>query len=193
MRDARTQAELNEDITEMLLTWPTRVFLSSGTGQGEKWIEIGRCFTGAQTGAPIRSRGPKHTRHRGMEAAARPNWPAARGGESAAARTTAPSYLPPLPPAATTPSISASFIRREVELLERPDVVLELLDELAPTIAEVTRGSRSTHARAIWARLWPRRVAIASRARMRGRFFSISSRPRNGECVALDPAGTPLR
>ena len=28
----------------------------SGTGQGEKWIEIGRRVTGAQTGAPIRSR-----------------------------------------------------------------------------------------------------------------------------------------
>ena len=62
----------------------------------------------------------------------------------------------------------------ERPVLERREAVLELLDGLAPTSAEVTRGSRSTQASAIWARVWPRRWAIPLRARTLARFTSLS-------------------
>ena len=66
--------------------------------------------------------------------------------------------------------------------------------ELAPTNADVTRASRSTHAIAIWASVWPRRCAMACRARTLERFCSVSSSRANDlPCVARAPSGTPSR
>jgi len=41
---------------ERLLTWPTREFVRRGPVRADKFVEIERLVTGAQTGAPVRSR-----------------------------------------------------------------------------------------------------------------------------------------
>src|SRR5664280_985136 len=64
---------------------------------------------------------------------------------------------------------------------------------LAPTSADVTRGSRSVHATAICASVWPRRRAISVSARTLPSVSSlIMSVVMKTPRLARDPAGTPL-
>ena len=67
---------------------------------------------------------------------------------------------------------------REIEPVESGHVHLELGDAARPTSVEVTRGSRSVHASAIWARDWPRSAAMSLRARI---LASVSGVSRSGE------------
>src|SRR5659263_747254 len=65
---------------------------------------------------------------------------------------------------------------------------------LAPTSADVTRGSRSVHATAICASVWPRRRAISVSARTLPSVSSlIMSVVMKTPRLARDPSGTPCR
>ena len=64
----------------------------------------------------------------------------------------------------------------------------------APISADVTRGSRSVQAMAIWASVWPRLEAIRFSARMCFRFWSLSQLFSSDlPCAARESAGTPFR
>ena len=65
---------------------------------------------------------------------------------------------------------------------------------LTPMSAEVTLGSRSAHARANCDSFWPRRSAIAARARTLAIFSSLSISGLNEpSALAREPSGTPPR
>src|SRR6478752_4162920 len=91
-------------------------------------------------------------------------------------------------------SILASSSALKVRFLTASRLLSSCSTDDAPMSTEVTRGSRSAHARAICARDWPRAFAILSRARMCFSDVSVSSDgSRDFPCAARDPAGMPLR
>ena len=64
---------------------------------------------------------------------------------------------------------------------------------LAPITVEVTRGSRSDHAKAICASVWPRSPAISLSARILARVSSFSqARSSDPAWLARDPTELPL-
>src|SRR5215211_4899359 len=70
-------------------------------------------------------------------------------------------------------SISASSSGEKSRCSSAPRVSSSCRTLEAPTSADVTRGSRSVHAIAIWASVCPRRCAISLRPRTRTRFSSV--------------------
>ena len=108
--------------------------------------------------------------------------------ESAGARSThavpqrltrCSSVLPDVDPAVDRVAVDLGELirRRSSSVVERGDVLLELPTLLAPSSAEVTRGSRSTQAIASCASVCPRRCGdlVERRARARGSRRVISS------------------
>ena len=99
-----------------------------------------------------------------------------------------------MPPSVAWVSIADSSAAEKSSVFSASSESSSCDTERAPISAEVTRGSRSTQAMAICASVWPRALAMASSARMRPTFSSVTRLDeKDPPLAARDPSGTPPR
>jgi len=95
--------------------------------------------------------------------------------------------LTPPSPAALSIAASSSAAKSSICIASRESSSCSTVR--APISAEVTRGSRKTHAIAIWASVCPRAPAIPFKVRMAARFRSVSSAIATRHGWRAHPAG----
>src|SRR5207245_796217 len=97
-----------------------------------------------------------------------------------------------MPLSVASRSISRSSSAENSGLSRAPTFCSSWATLLAPTSVDVTRGSRSVQASAIWASVWPRRRAIWLSARTLPSVCSVSISCENDPSwLAREPAGSP--